>query len=198
MIPYFIAVFIDWKVYDKNRNFRLIYSAKKSDPRKILQLKSDLSRLPFATDKSRNILRFSFVSKPFLRNIRSIKSDLTSEANIIDLNDTTIVAQKKSILITFSNDLLTESQSFNLRIVCDIIQAILSKKDLNYDYCVTKISHIHNDIYYINVDQCYCLIKNIINKSNRVYFVYNVGSSVLRFKCFDCGHHQFIDIHVPL
>ena len=104
MIFYFIAFFIDWKVYDKNRNFRLIYSAKKSDAERILQLKSDLSRLPFGTDKSRKISKFSFVSKPFLRNICSIKSDLTAEANIIDLNDTTIVAQQKSKLITFSNE----------------------------------------------------------------------------------------------
>ena len=66
MIFYFIVVFIDWKVYDKNRNFRLIFSTKKSDSGRILQLKSDLSRLPFGTDKSRKIFKFSFVSKPFL------------------------------------------------------------------------------------------------------------------------------------
>ena len=65
MIFYFIAVFIDWKVYDKNRNFRLIYCAKKSDPGRILQLKSDLSRLPFGTDKSRKILKFSFILSHF-------------------------------------------------------------------------------------------------------------------------------------
>ena len=142
-------------------------------------------------------MKISFLTKPFLRKIRSIKSDVAAEANIC-LNDTTIVAHQKLNLIDFSSDLLTESQRVHLKIGSDVIQTILSKKGFNYDYCITKISKVHNNIYCINVDQCYCLIKNVINKSNRVYFIYNLDSNILRFKWFNCGQHNFLDIHVSL
>ncbi|KAJ8672612.1 hypothetical protein QAD02_003871 [Eretmocerus hayati] len=39
--------------------------------------------------------------------------------------------------------------------------------------------------------------KKKFHKSNHVYFIYNLNSSIIRQKCFDCGRDVFYDIKIP-
>ncbi|XP_016844128.1 uncharacterized protein LOC116417824 isoform X1 [Nasonia vitripennis] len=180
------GLFIDYKVYDRNRNFRLMDSSKKNDESRILKFKPNLSVLPFKNLKSDNVLRFSFISKPFCSNRKFIRSDMKN--NNADLNDTTIVAVKKASLLKFVPDELTIDQTLNLQKACKTIESL--------SFSITQISRVYHDIFCINVFERFCIIEKKLNRKNRVYFIYNINSSVIRFKCFDCGKSKFSDIPV--
>ena len=88
-----LALFVDWKVYDRNRHFRLVYSLKKSDPlRKLIPLPEE-SHLPFDISKTSDVLSFSFVSKPFYSKIFIIRSPNHCKKNFKQAN-TIVIAEK--------------------------------------------------------------------------------------------------------
>ena len=162
-------------------------SAKKSDESRTLKFKPNLSVLPFNNFKYSCVLRFSFISKPFCSTIHFIRSDMNKSSvnKNVDLNDTTIVAVKKAMLLTYFLDELTSSQKLNLQKASKTIESLL--------FSIVQISRVYSDIFCINVFERFCLIEKKLNQKNRVYFIYNINSSIIRFKCFDCGKLKFLD-----
>ncbi|KAL7299450.1 hypothetical protein TKK_0007693 [Trichogramma kaykai] len=196
-IPLIERTFIDWKVYSKNRNFRLYQSSKFGDPTRILNFVPKLSKLRFSHRCIVKIYEFSFISKPFSKQCKNIPADVeVLSMNKTCLNDTTIVAVNKCKILEFDYDDLSEQHRKKLESISVLIQNLAVRKGLNIDYNITNMSKLSNNIYCINVLEKYCLIEKKYNSSNRVYFIYNVNTSIVRFKCFKCGKNQFFDIKI--
>ncbi|OXU16630.1 hypothetical protein TSAR_009247, partial [Trichomalopsis sarcophagae] len=145
------GLFVDWKIDS---------FIKKKYPARVLKLKSNLSLLPATVTDDSAILKFSFVSKPFSKKIAQIPLNITDVVDDTRMNDTTLVAVKKSNIVEFSTNLLSEIQLQNLDKAKVVMESILSKKKSNFNYSVSKIFQVTKDIYCINVHNNYCLMEN--------------------------------------
>lgn len=142
------------------------------------------------------IISFSLVSKSFLSKtllIRPPNVNKTINLKIEGLKENEI-AKFTNDSIIFSSNILSKLQIERLNKVCKIIQSYSVKNDASIKYSITSINHIKNSLFRINVKGLYCLIEKECNDSNRVYFIHDINTTVIRFKCFSCGYDKFYDI----
>ncbi|KAL7299841.1 hypothetical protein TKK_0007175 [Trichogramma kaykai] len=193
--------FIDWSEYDRNRCFRIFDSSKKKDPERIMKFTPELSILPYKNPSKNEIFKFSFVSKtirPKVISIPDINSKCTPPNKKISasLNNSTATVNKKLSDMEFVPNKLSSAQTKNFDDACKFITSKIELPNEFFNYSISKVQIVKGSIYCINVNEKYCLIKKKENKSNRVYFIFNVDTRIVKFKCFDCVNQTFIDYKI--
>ena len=176
--------FIDERVYDKSRNFRLLLSQKLGQTN------------PFRLSKK--MVEYGNYNKTFLESDESNLFSLFCSSLVTNISpDATIIRTTENDVdeIVMSGTFSSSSKSFVYSTFPEI-EAVI-KSQLECPGTITKCKYYPNIVIYSIGGTRYCAIARRSHTRNHIFYQYNVSTNELQQRCFseECrGYFQSIVI----